>query len=63
MKSRRTYYSHTANTREKESDLINADVDQIIHEETGGIINKEIILKKGTQIIRETQIGIHVRGI
>nr|GEZ70141.1 zinc finger, CCHC-type [Tanacetum cinerariifolium] len=36
MKARRTYYSHKANPREKEGDLINMEADQTIHEETGG---------------------------
>nr|GEZ36040.1 zinc finger, CCHC-type [Tanacetum cinerariifolium] len=61
MKARRTYYSHKANTKEKEGDLINAEVDQTIHEETGKIIKTEITQKRETQTTKETQMGTKVR--
>ncbi|GJU15208.1 ribonuclease H-like domain, reverse transcriptase, RNA-dependent DNA polymerase [Tanacetum coccineum] len=50
-----SYYSHKANTREKEGVLVNVEVDQIFHEETGRIIETEITHKEGTQTTKETQ--------
>nr|GEW24786.1 zinc finger, CCHC-type [Tanacetum cinerariifolium] len=54
----RTYYSHKANTREKEGDLVNAEVDQTFHEETGKIVETETTQKRETQTTKETLIGI-----
>ena len=51
------------NTQIEERNLLDAEVDQIIHEETGETTDIEITHMKETQTIRETLIRIQIGRI
>nr|GFA77680.1 zinc finger, CCHC-type [Tanacetum cinerariifolium] len=48
-----------ANTREKEGDLVNAEVDQTFHEETGKVIKTNMTQMRKARLTKESQIGIN----
>nr|GEZ48290.1 zinc finger, CCHC-type [Tanacetum cinerariifolium] len=58
-KARKIYYSHMANTREKEGDLVNAEVDQTFYEKTGKVIKTNMTQMRKARLTKESQIGIN----